>query len=761
MNKKSLLALALTLALASSAHATILNVPSDYATIQGAIDASADGDTVLVAPGTYYENIYIAGKNITVTGDRREPENVVIDGNSNGSVVTFDGAPIDSTTSFSGFSIQGGRNVYGGGLLLFYSHPKISNLIIANNEAVDQDGSYHGMGGGIFCMGDNPDISNAVIIENSAVNGGGGIGCVLSDPTLTNVEIINNHSDMMGGGLRLDGSNVSLVNVTLCNNNADSVTGTGSIFFYNGASATLKNSILWNNSPNEIQFYPDAGPNGLAISYSDLMGGQEGIVSNDNGEVTWGEGNIDSNPLFVDADNGDFHLQAGSPCIDTGDPNSDNDPDGSRADMGAYYFHQGQADHVLNVPDEYGTIQAAIDASVDGDTVLVAPGTYYENIDFIGKAISVIGSPDNPSEVVIDGSGNGAAVTLRSGESEGAVLTGFTITGGSGSGIYCAYSRNPKLTSLNIIGNSGDLGGGIHCFGSDIEMEKLRIIDNTANSSGGGLFLQRGDYTLSDVVIYGNTVSGGGGGGGIWFGGEAQYRAYLNIRNAVISNNSARESAGGGLAIGVTTTTQIINSTICYNEASLGGGIDLNAGLYSGSVTMVNDIVWGNTPSQFNIRVYGSIPTTYSDIEGGYEGDGNIDSDPQFVDPDNGDFNLQANSPCIDAGDPNSPEDPDGTRADMGAYWYAGSIQWVEKPDMVNVDENECVEFNVLGASSDENAALTITYHSDDLPKPRPSRITATDRGRSVGRRPTWTRGTTPHTSHSLMARTKSPPMFR
>ena len=87
------------------------------------------------------------------------------------------------------------------------------------------------------------------------------------------------------------------------------------------------------------------------------------------------------------------------------------------------------------------------------------------------------------------------------------------------------------------------------------------------------------------------------------------------------------------------------------------------------AVEMLNSITWNNTPD--NIYENGGLlASTYSNIQGGWEGEGNIDADPQFTDPENAVYTLQSTSPCIDAGDPNSELDPDGTRADMGAYPY-------------------------------------------------------------------------------------------
>jgi len=104
------------------------------------------------------------------------------------------------------------------------------------------------------------------------------------------------------------------------------------------------NTVLWNNNPREIYFLAYGESNAIILNYSDVDGGEDAIETNDNGEVNWLEGNIDEDPLFTDPDNGDYHLTADSPCIDAGDPESDPDPDGTRADMGAFYLHQRDID---------------------------------------------------------------------------------------------------------------------------------------------------------------------------------------------------------------------------------------------------------------------------------------------------------------------------------------------------------------------------------------------------------------------------------
>ena len=279
----------------------------------------------------------------------------------------------------------------------------------------------------------------------------------------------------------------------------------------------------------------------------------------------------------------------------------------------------------LLVPDEYSTIQSAIDASSNGDSVLVSADIYYENINFNSKNISVIG--EDRETTIIDGGHNGSVVTFDSIEGTASALSNFTITGGNaydGGGIYCSSSA-PTIKDNIITGNvSETYGGGISCnYSSPI------IMNNTITSNsaiyGGGISFDR--YTSS--VIKGNNING----------------------------NSAEE--GGGIGCFTFSSPTITNNTIAGNSASTnGGGIYC---YYISSPSVTNTIIWDNTaPTDPNISVYFSDPFfNYSDIEGGWEGDGNIDADPLFCDPENGDLTVQSDSPVLGAGQ-------DG--ADMGAY---------------------------------------------------------------------------------------------
>ena len=186
-------------------------------------------------------------------------------------------------------------------------------------------------------------------MKNNIANITGG-GMVLKE--IDNVEmndiLVAGNEALQGGGIEIvNADGLELENLTIADNIALESIG-GAIGSYSG-SFSIVNSIIYENGPQAISFYPNGDPCSITASYSDIEGGQDSIATNDNGTVTWGEGNIDIDPMFVDADNNDYYLTADSRLIDAGHPDS-TDTDGTISDMGAYYYDQaGQPVRVSNL----------------------------------------------------------------------------------------------------------------------------------------------------------------------------------------------------------------------------------------------------------------------------------------------------------------------------------------------------------------------------------------------------------------------------
>jgi len=365
------------------------------------------------------------------------------------------------------------------------------------------------------------------------------------------------------------------------------------------------------------------------------------------------------------------------------------------------------------VPSDYPTIQDAIHSCLDGDTIIVAPGTYTgpgnRDIDFLGKAITVRSTdptdPDIVAATIIDCNGSESephrGFYFQSAEDANSILDGFTVANGYskyGGAIYC-YRARPTLTNCIISGNSVKGfkrgGGGIYCYESHPRITNCTISRNSVDgsrSTGGGIGCNGGKPTIINCTISGNSVNGewGASGGGIsclrnspeiincdiranaasWQGGGI----YCGNSNPKISNCNIIANVGrwnGGGIFCERSSPKISNSNIIDNLSAYGSGFYFG----NSSPKISNCIVWGN---RIIVGPYVSITVTYSDIQGGYPGEGNVNANPRLA-PDG--YHLQPNSPCINAGVPNYtpvPNETDidgqprviGGRIDMGTYEF-------------------------------------------------------------------------------------------
>lgn len=272
----------------------------------------------------------------------------------------------------------------------------------------------------------------------------------------------------------------------------------------------------------------------------------------------------------------------------------------------------------LNVPSQYATIQAAINASQNGDTVLVADGTYTGpgnvDIDFGGKNLTVTSQHGAASTIINCGgssSANHRGFYLHSGETS-AIVSGLTIQNGYESG-----------------GSGDSSGGGVDIVGSSsVTLTYCVVTNNFASGLGGGIS-NGGKLSLSNCFITGNAASYGGG--GICNG------ATMIVVNCVFTGNSTR-GRGGPIYNFFGGTLALTNCTITGNT----GGTAAD----KGGITLVNDIFYGDTGGEVGA---GSAAASYCDIQGGYPGTGDINADPLFVGSP-ADLHLQRGSPCLGAG---------------------------------------------------------------------------------------------------------------
>jgi hypothetical protein len=174
---------------------------------------------------------------------------------------------------------------------------------------------------------------------------------------------------------------------------------------------------------------------------------------------------------------------------------------------------------------------------------------------------------------------------------------------------------------------------------------------------------------MEDCFVLGNSSAEGSAGGAV-----SIYSPYpVELTRTVIAGNTKDTWSGVYAAHGAGLTiqsgsapAQLVNCTIVANRVPVPGSFGPDTGGVHGSATLVSCIVGDNDGNE----VSGGVSATYSDVEGNFAGTGNFTADPLFRDAPNGDYRLLPGSPCIDTGDPAAPLDPDGTRADVGAFEF-------------------------------------------------------------------------------------------
>lgn len=350
---KTLASLAALAVLTGGASAADLYVPSQYSTIQSAINAAHNGDTIHVAAGTYHERgIAWNNKSLTLRGAGQGqsivdgggytqvgqpgcfylynvPANARIDGltvrsgfadyGKRGGLNLSSSSPTVSNCTFSGCVANDG--VGGGAISCDSGSPTIADCTFTMNEATD------GYGGAIYNQTGSPTITNCSFVgnfaddEGSGIGSGGGMNTDGGNPILTNCVFTANWCSQQGGGFRSSGGSPSLVGCTLTGNIAGWGQGGGT-----RGNCVMTNSILWGNNGTQMW-------DGGTVTYSDIQGGMSGT------------GNINADPLFVNPTAGNFRLLRNSPCINTGSNGAvtvSTDLDGNArirfgiVDMGAY-----------------------------------------------------------------------------------------------------------------------------------------------------------------------------------------------------------------------------------------------------------------------------------------------------------------------------------------------------------------------------------------------------------------------------------------
>ena len=689
---------------------TTINIPSDYTTIQAGINASVDGDTILVAHGTYSENLILEKEIVLASHALNDDLNTEWINNENiqETIISGPSEPVDPNYG-SCLVIRDGNiapTIFG-----FTFRDGIGTAMVENDTCELVVQRPERSGGAVLIYKAYPTIMYNRFINNGSVQADSGNGSI----AVTNGGAIGQFSDE---DVEFDEDRNNARRIRHSSRNIPEEVNIQNNYFENNSSGDGKN------------FYSRGYEGSIDVSYSifddidcESNSVNEFVLKSKEKEAAYIQNDISGNCIEENS----FYVSM----------------DGNNNNPGTESEPFKTIGHSLSLVKDDSSIPTTIYV---GDGVF-SPSTTGEQFPIIlPDYVHLIGASRETS--ILDAEADldkESRVIKIVEECENIKVANFTITGGNavsagcigGGGILVTHPDleyvydgpvspvNAVFENLIVTDNSTAAGGGISIWRvSGPTLSNLIIQENTSEYYGGGLMIFTAVASVTDVTVSGNNCSTDESYGG----GIIINNSEVTLTNVTVTDNTA--SFGGGIFI-LDTDAALINLTVRGNTATALGG-----GLFVGPNTnpmLTNSIIWGNDPTQ--IQGFGTPTITYSDIQGGWEGDGNIDTDPLFVDADNGDYTLQQESPCIDAGtadiDGDGNEDITnyfGTAPDMGAYEFYIAItglQYTIENASVNLewDSIENFQYYKLERSTDSlfitgvetNYLQYNTYTDNDL----------------------------------------------
>ncbi len=599
-----------TLALASDLHADVLRVPQAFPTIQAAISAANDGDTVLIAAGTYEGQFDFLGKVVRLQGAGEAVDvvirstsrlfNMTVDGTEHQYYVadiTFTGGVTDTLIHCSAGRPTFERCIFSTNLrrALVDGRECASDTGTTFNDCLFIDNNDPN-GGATYLSNANSQFNRCAFVRNiatgptSGVNAGGAVyindwNCGRHTFRFNDCWFVKN-SAVWGGGIYSQGifpASTTRLEVSGCT------------FWRNNAS---QGQAMWNwyiTAPVFGSWL--CGPDQIRHSWSDA-GGNSFLAT------------CDTTPPFADCDGDDIPdslavvLGIGRDCNDDGVLDSCQRPVGG---PGSDIDSNGVPDEcqTVMVPVTYPTIQAAIDAAPEDEMriIQVYPGTYNEAINFVGKPVIVRGA--GAGKTVLDGANQlfTSVVQFSGGEPAIAALEGVTVRGGltgtpfpgapqflCGGGLF-AFNSGASVRDCVFEQNIASFGAGAYVWQSTGSIERCEFRNNNAGTDGGGAQLYRGSIRMVDCVVNDNFANSRGGGlhvvdgihaivrtsvtnnrcgnlvGGVSWVPAGNPAAQLVIEDSVITGNSAIVTQGGIgiLSDGGGIKISLEGTTVCSN----------------------------------------------------------------------------------------------------------------------------------------------------------------------------------------------------
>jgi len=645
----------------------------DFTTIQTAVDEVVIGDSIMVYPGTYYENIIINGKDVMVKSIAGAAE-TIIDGNQNGTVITFQNG-VTRAGVLWGFTITNGTGTYsigsmtnyGGGVVIYDSSPTIKNCIIEKNHILN-NGSAGGM---VIKENSNPYLSGTTIRYNSAGKIAGGL--LIGSPFLTGMI-----------GVTMDSVNLCNIYLNYAGNHNDIYRSTtlsdlSPVNFYLDTFTVID---PFTGSPENEYF--------LQLYETDTFSIQNGYLEQINQDLYVSPTGSDTNSgLSLDQPLQSINYALALIKSDSSHPNT------IHLDEGIYSPALNNQLFSLNLKSYVSLIGAGKELTIlDGNNQSSILRARDFERDYKISDLSIINSFDyyNSALCIFENT------NLR--------LENLKFSNNFPSAISCLTgdmeSANPDSSSLfmnnlEVVNNSGAIAIylGLHrwtLLKNSVVRETIPNIQSTTTGVAGGVLF---NYHWLDYP----------------------FEIFHKMLNTEITKNINHLSYWGngysGLIFTEDVNVAIINCTIADNFSYTGGAVKFSNWL--SKVWVINSIIYGNQPTQIFFEDYANfdelntLVVANSIIQGGEEGiigvesnniywlDGNFDMYPQFSDSAGNDYTLTENSPAIDQGIDIftwfgdtimalSPSDYFGDAPDIGAYeWYPEILGDVNFDDSLNI----------------------------------------------------------------------------